>query len=81
MARDTGADGDPRGVHAESVISDEFERDFYQQRAAGELSVRALRELMAATWSRWYGDSMSQADDLFLASKLHFSIADVSFYN
>ena len=59
----------------------EFERDFYQQRAAGELSVRALRELMAATWSRWYGDSMSQADDLFWASKLHFSIADVSFYN
>ena len=59
----------------------EFERDFYQQRAAGELSVRALRELMASTWSRWYGDSMSQADDLFWASKLHFSIADVSFYN
>jgi oligoendopeptidase F len=24
---------------------------------------------------------MSQADDLFWASKLHFSIADVSFYN
>ena len=59
----------------------EFERDFYQQRAAGELGVGALRELMSATWSRWYGDSMSQADDLFWASKLHFSIADVSFYN
>ncbi len=59
----------------------EFERDFYEQRAAGELGVGALRELMSATWSRWYGDSMSQADDLFWASKLHFSIADVSFYN
>jgi oligoendopeptidase F len=59
----------------------EFERDFYEQRAEGELGVRALRELMSETWSRWYGDSMSQADDLFWASKLHFSIADVSFYN
>ena len=59
----------------------EFERDFYEQRAEGELGVRALRELMSATWSRWYGDSMSQPDDLFWASKLHFSIADVSFYN
>ncbi len=59
----------------------EFEHAFYQQRAAGELSVRALRELMTASWSRWYGDAMSQADDLFWASKLHFSIAEVSFYN
>ena len=59
----------------------EFERAFYEQRAAGELSVRALRELMAASWSRWYGDAMSQADDMFWASKLHFSIAEVSFYN
>lgn len=59
----------------------DFERAFYEQRGAGELSVRALRELMAATWSRWYGDSMSQPDDMFWASKLHFSIANVSFYN
>ena len=59
----------------------DFEHAFYQQRAAGELSVRALRELMSASWSRWYGDAMSQADDMFWASKLHFSIAEVSFYN
>jgi oligoendopeptidase F len=59
----------------------EFERKLYEQRAEGELSVRALRELMAASWSRWYGDAMSQSDDMFWASKLHFSIAEVSFYN
>ena len=59
----------------------EFERTFYEQRAQGELSVRSLRELMASAWSRWYGDSMSQVDDMFWASKLHFSIAEVSFYN
>lgn len=59
----------------------EFERAFYERRADGELSVRALRELMAATWSRWYGDTMSLPDDMFWASKLHFSIAEVSFYN
>lgn len=59
----------------------EFERAFYEQRASGELSVRALRELMTSSWSRWYGDTMSRADDMFWASKLHFSIAEVSFYN
>ncbi|MFT5483498.1 MAG: oligoendopeptidase F [Halieaceae bacterium] len=59
----------------------EFERDFYQQRQGGELDVPALRQLMSETWTRWYGDSMTRADDMFWASKAHFSIADTSFYN
>ncbi len=59
----------------------EFEKAFYERRSDGELSVQQLRDLMAATWTRWYGDAMTQPDDMFWASKLHFSIADLSFYN
>ncbi|KOO12495.1 oligoendopeptidase F, partial [Vibrio xuii] len=33
------------------------------------------------TWKEWYGDSMSEPDPYFWASKLHFSISKVSFYN
>ncbi|MDD1793984.1 M3 family oligoendopeptidase [Enterovibrio sp. ZSDZ42] len=59
----------------------EFERAFYQQRLEGELTPRQLRNLMSDTWKQWYGDAMSEPNDLFWASKLHFSIAEISFYN
>ncbi len=36
---------------------------------------------MSETWQAWYGDSMSESDPYFWASKLHFSISEISFYN
>lgn len=59
----------------------EFEKRFYEQRSSGELSAPQLCELMSDAWSEWYGDSMSEPDPYFWASKLHFSISEVSFYN
>ncbi|WCP68365.1 M3 family oligoendopeptidase [Vibrio tubiashii] len=59
----------------------EFEKRFYEQRNEGELTASQLCELMSDTWSEWYGDSMSEPDPYFWASKLHFSISEVSFYN
>ncbi|KOO13098.1 oligoendopeptidase F [Vibrio xuii] len=59
----------------------EFEKRFYEQRNNGELSGPELCTLMSETWSEWYGDSMSEPDPYFWASKLHFSISEVSFYN
>jgi oligoendopeptidase F len=59
----------------------EFEKRFYEQRSNGELSGPELCNLMSETWSDWYGDSMSEPDAYFWASKLHFSISEVSFYN
>ncbi|HAS62158.1 MAG TPA: oligoendopeptidase F, partial [Vibrio sp.] len=59
----------------------EFEKRFYEQRQEGELSAEQLCQLMSDTWKEWYGDSMSEADSYFWASKLHFSISEVSFYN
>ncbi|WP_260258374.1 M3 family oligoendopeptidase [Vibrio intestinalis] len=59
----------------------EFEKRFYQQRSEGELDANQLCELMSETWREWYGDSMQETDPYFWASKLHFSISQVSFYN
>lgn len=59
----------------------EFEKRFYQQRSEGELDPSQLCELMSETWHEWYGDSMQETDPYFWASKLHFSISQVSFYN
>tara|TARA_Y100001956_G_scaffold43747_1_gene42665 strand:- start:1364 stop:3154 length:1791 start_codon:yes stop_codon:yes gene_type:complete len=59
----------------------EFEKRFYEQRSEGELDASQLCDLMSTTWQDWYGDSMSEPDPYFWASKLHFSISQVSFYN
>lgn len=59
----------------------EFEKAFYEQRSNKELGPDQLSCLMGDTWTEWYGDSMSEPDPLFWASKLHFSIPEVSFYN
>jgi oligoendopeptidase F len=61
----------------------EFERRFYEERAQGELSASRLKELMTTTQREVYGDALEPGgeDPMFWASKLHFFIADVSFYN
>ncbi|WP_158133456.1 M3 family oligoendopeptidase [Vibrio navarrensis] len=59
----------------------EFEKAFYQQRSDGELSADELCALMSSTWQEWYGEAMLEPDPYFWASKLHFSISDISFYN
>ncbi|MEZ9764405.1 M3 family oligoendopeptidase [Vibrio splendidus] len=59
----------------------EFEKAFYEQREKGELTAQQLCDLMETTWKEWYGDAMIEADPYFWASKLHFSISQVSFYN
>ncbi|CAV18882.1 M3 family oligoendopeptidase [Vibrio atlanticus] len=59
----------------------EFEKAFYEQREKGELTAQQLCDLMETTWKEWYGDAMTESDPYFWASKLHFSISQVSFYN
>ncbi|GAB7081811.1 M3 family oligoendopeptidase [Megalodesulfovibrio paquesii] len=60
-----------------------FEKAFYDERAAGEVPVSRLTELMLAAQDQAFGDSLDPAerDPLFWASKLHFYITGVSFYN
>jgi len=61
----------------------EFEKSFYQERAQGPLSVSRLKELMTATQQRIIGDVLEPGgeDPYFWASKLHFYISGITFYN
>lgn len=61
----------------------EFEKAFYTERAAGEVPVSRLRELMSEAQNKLYGDTLlpDGTDPMFWASKMHFFITGVSFYN
>jgi oligoendopeptidase F len=61
----------------------EFEKSFYEERAKGPLSVSRLKELMVATQRRVIGEALEPGgeDPYFWASKLHFYITGITFYN
>lgn len=61
----------------------DFERKFYEERSKGEVSVSRLKELMLEAQRACYGDTINpdEEDAYFWASKLHFYITEVSFYN
>lgn len=60
-----------------------FERSFYEERSSGEVSARRLSELMVAAQRAQFGDALAKGeeDPLYWASKLHFFIPDITFYN
>ncbi len=60
-----------------------FEEAVYQERAAGEIPVSRFRELMTEAQRTCYGDCLAegQLDPWFWASKLHFYLTGISFYN
>ncbi|EQC50759.1 M3 family oligoendopeptidase [Bacteriovorax sp. DB6_IX] len=59
----------------------EFEKLLVDKRKEGELSANELKDLMKDAWQTWYEDSLTEYDEMFWASKLHFSISGLSFYN
>jgi oligoendopeptidase F len=61
----------------------EFEKAFYEERDHGPLSVSRLKELMVDTQRRVLGDVLEPGgEDAYLwASKLHFYITGITFYN
>jgi oligoendopeptidase F len=61
----------------------EFEKSFYEERKSGELSVSHLKELMIETQRRILGEVLEPGgeDPYFWASKLHFYITGLTFYN
>jgi oligoendopeptidase F len=61
----------------------EFEKAFYEERKSGELSVSRLKQLMVETQRRVLGDVLEPGgeDSYFWASKLHFYITGITFYN
>ena len=61
----------------------EFEKRLYEERKSGEVPVSRLKELMVETQREVFGDVLEEGaeDPLFWASKLHFFISSLSFYN
>jgi oligoendopeptidase F len=61
----------------------EFEKAFYEERQNGEVSVSRLKKLMIETQCRVLGEVLEPGgeDPYFWASKLHFYITGLTFYN
>ncbi|MBU9724291.1 MULTISPECIES: M3 family oligoendopeptidase [Bacillaceae] len=58
-----------------------FETRFYEERKKGLVSVQRLNQIMLEAQKEAYCDSLSEYSPHFWASKLHFHITGVPFYN
>lgn len=58
-----------------------FESRLYEERAHKTLTPDELKVMMSDAWGQWYGESLSEMDPMFWASKLHFHMSQRSFYN
>nr|TXF86888.1 M3 family oligoendopeptidase [Alkalicoccus halolimnae] len=58
-----------------------FETRFYEERKSGLVSKERLNKLMVEAQKEAYCDSLSEYSPMFWASKLHFHITGVPFYN
>lgn len=58
-----------------------FETRFYEERKTGMVSTERLNELMVSAQKEAYGNALDEYHPLFWASKLHFFITGVPFYN
>jgi pepF/M3 family oligoendopeptidase len=58
-----------------------FETEFYEKRRSGLVSVEELNELMIKAQKQGFQDALSEYHPHFWASKLHFYITGVPFYN
>lgn len=59
----------------------EFEKELVEKRKTQTLTPNEMKGLMGGAWKNWYEDSLSEYDEMFWATKLHFSIAELGFYN
>jgi oligoendopeptidase F len=58
-----------------------FEQKLVEGRKQGFVIADTLKVMMHESWQHWYEDSLAGYDDLFWASKLHFSMSGLGFYN
>ena len=59
----------------------EFEQRLVETRQENFVTADAMKAMMRESWQLWYEDSLAEYDDMFWASKLHFSISGFGFYN
>ena len=58
-----------------------MEWQFHEVKRKSLLTPEELCRITDDAWSFWYGPSLSSPQSMFWATKLHFSIPDLSFYN
>ncbi|WP_159886465.1 M3 family oligoendopeptidase [Paenibacillus puerhi] len=58
-----------------------FETEFYEERRQGLVGTERLNELMLSAQKRAFRDALGEYHPHFWASKLHFYITEVPFYN
>jgi oligoendopeptidase F len=58
-----------------------FEEKLVEGRKQGFVIADKLKTMMHDSWQHWYEGSLASYDEMFWASKLHFSIASLGFYN
>src|SRR5699024_4823666 len=58
-----------------------FEQSFYSERQKGLVTANRLSELMVTAQQEAFNDNLSEYHPHFWASKLHFFIDGISFYN
>lgn len=59
----------------------EFEKQMLELRKTKTISVPEFKELNKKAWQAWYEDSLTEYNEMFWASKMHFSMSYISFYN
>jgi oligoendopeptidase F len=59
----------------------DMEKSMFELRSEGNLTPSVLKNLTTKAWAKWYGDSLGSYNEMFWASKLHFYISGLSFYN
>ena len=59
----------------------EFEQRLVAARQNKFVTAGQLKTTMRESWAIWYEKSLSEYDEMFWASKLHFSISGLGFYN
>jgi oligoendopeptidase F len=58
-----------------------FEYELNERRQRQLLTPDEMSEMMAGAWSKWYEGSLCEMNPMFWASKLHFHMSSLSFYN
>eukprot|EP00181_Compsopogon_caeruleus_P001680 CAMPEP_0184686594 /NCGR_PEP_ID=MMETSP0312-20130426/23119_1 /TAXON_ID=31354 /ORGANISM="Compsopogon coeruleus, Strain SAG 36.94" /LENGTH=642 /DNA_ID=CAMNT_0027141837 /DNA_START=480 /DNA_END=2408 /DNA_ORIENTATION=- len=60
-----------------------FECKLNERRPQGKLSAEEIDQIMVDAWRDYYGDALGHLDEvgIFSCTKLHFYIAELSFYN
>lgn len=59
----------------------EFEKNMMEERQNGIVPAARIKSLCESAWKKWYGGTLSEYNSMFWASKLHFSLTGISFYN